>query len=347
MDKGSSDPFFIVGAQRSGTTLLRLILNSHSEIAIPEEGTFWMPLLENRYARGMLRGTFLEKVVRYLENNPQLELWATDFQEVWSDLKKRQSITLRELMEALYGFYARKEKKSIWGDKTPSFFRKIEVLKSIFPEARFIHIVRDGRDVFESWRTMDPAMNNPAAIALDWSFKVRCIQSSFARLEGGATYLLRYEDLISRPEECVRDVCSFLGVDFQAQMLQFFQNSHTYIGRHHSKLIFRPIEPENREKWKRLLHDREKACFSILAGKWLRRFGYEVPYYLPFKWLPVILPLLVTGLARRAAQVARHRLNYVFSLHLDRLPFDCKVGAPPEISHDKSKETGAKGKCRE
>ena len=323
-------PFFILGTQRSGTTLLRLILNSHSRIAIPEEGNFWMPLLKSRYVKGEFQSSSLDKIIRYLRNSPHLRLWAIDFDQVWHRLQKRPAVTLRELMEELYSFYAKTEGKEIWGDKTPSFFRKIRILKTLFPEARFIHIVRDGRDVFNSWRNMDPAMNNPAVMAIDWSIKVQCIHSGLAQLKGETAYLIRYEDLITRPEECVRDVCSFLGIDFQAQMLQFFQTSHAYIGRHHSELIFRPIDGKNKKKWTRLLNDKETACFSILAGKWLRHFGYEVPYYSPLEWLPVILPVLVAGMTRRAIQIVRHQLNYALSLHLGKTPFDCKVGVSPE-----------------
>ncbi|MEO1923590.1 MAG: sulfotransferase, partial [Nautiliaceae bacterium] len=137
-------PFIIVGTQRSGTTLLRLILNSHSKLAIPEEGTFLMPLLKEKYLNYVFQGKELDRVINYISKNPQFELWNKDFSSLFEEIKSKGRISLKELISNLYSFYAKLEGKLYWGDKTPSFFRKIDILRMLFPNAKFIHIVRDG-----------------------------------------------------------------------------------------------------------------------------------------------------------------------------------------------------------
>ncbi len=268
-------PFFLIGAQRSGTTLLRLILNAHSQIAIPEEGTFLIPLLKKGNLRHPLSGTALSALVSYLSQNPQLKLWACDLEAYLSELARKESISLGRLIDDLYSIYARQNGKTIWGDKTPPFFRKVDIFHSLFPQARFIHIVRDGRDVFDSWRKIDQTKGNVSTIALDWCYKLSRIERSFSGIPESNKMTLRYEDLLQRTEESVRLVCRLLDVPFEAGMLEFYRSSHKYIGTHHSKLIFRPVDSKNVNKWRKNLTRREIRSFTLLAGGSLRKYGYE------------------------------------------------------------------------
>ena len=122
MDKTTQhSPFFIIGAQRSGTTLLRLILNAHSKIAIPEEARFLMPFLKNKYLDTPLSGKTLENAVSYLALNAQFEQWNYNREPVLSTLAKRSEISLRELLDQLYSSFAANENKEIWSTRASSF----------------------------------------------------------------------------------------------------------------------------------------------------------------------------------------------------------------------------------
>ena len=310
MTMTGNPPFFIVGVQRSGTTLLRLILNSHSEIAIPEEARFLSPLLTRREIFQPLKGERLTRTIEYLKQNEQLALWNFDPSGALSELHERGEITVSEIMDRLFSAYAESEGKIRWGDKS-LFFGSIELLDHMFPDACYIHVVRDGRDVFNSWKKMDPTKNRVATMALDWRYKVHKIETAFKKLLPDRTFTVRYEDLIGNPEATVKSICDFLSVDYEDGMLNFHQSSSRYIGRHHSQLIFRPIDEHNKEKWRHTLSKDQQVLFELAAGPALKRYGYttcSVPVS-PRHWLALGGDLAI-GLPLRASQILSARLTY-------------------------------------
>jgi hypothetical protein len=270
-----TSPIFIIGAQRSGTTLLRMILNTHSQIAFPGEGTFFMPLLKKRYLKKVISGAALKNLINYLALDPQLQSWGYNYSDYFSRLSRRGGITVRELMADMHSLYSEGKGKIIWGDKSPSFFRKIDILFSLFPDARFIHIVRDGRDIFHSWRKLDPSKDNAPIVAIDWSYKLFKVERSFRKIPPQQAMTIRYEDLLDDPEGTTKSICNFLKVEYQTTMLEFHRTSHDYVGTHHSKLIFTPIDKNNKYKWKKNLPSREIEGFTVLARHHLHKYHYE------------------------------------------------------------------------
>lgn len=271
-------PFFIVGSQRSGTTLLRLILNAHSRIAIPEEGTFWMPLirsLRGKYGES-IPGKSLESYIRYIKRNEQFKTWLMQDLSVFDRLAGRRDVSLRDIMKALYSEYAKEHEKEIWGDKTPSFFRMTGELSNIFPGAKFIHIVRDGRDVYLSMKGMEAGRENIAVAALEWKYKVEKAKRTLSELPADSAIEVRFEDILTGPEQNIRRICNFLGVAFEKGMLDFYKTSRKYIGEHHSDLIFKPINSDTAGKWKKKLTGEENRIFEYVASDCLRKHGYEV-----------------------------------------------------------------------
>ena len=295
-------PFFIVGAQRSGSTLLRLILNAHSEIAIPEEARFLTPLLDKKYLKEPFRGKRLEFLIEYISKVPHFKLWNYDSSFFLAKLRSKSEITLREFIEELYSSYCEYEGKKYWGDKS-LFFNWIEVLYTLFPEARFIHIVRDGRDVFNSWRKIEPSMNNVAVAALDWSYKLSRIERAFVKIPRSNSMTVRYEDLLSEPEKTVRAICDFINISYEPQMLEFYKTSQYYIGKHHSKLIFGPLRKDNCYKWRKELTEREKNIFTFLAKKTLAKYQYDTNCPLRFSDLIFSLLYISYGIPKRLWQI--------------------------------------------
>lgn len=277
MESITRAPFFVIGCQRSGTTLLRLMLNSHSEIAIPEEGTFWMPLLR-RYGRHQGRGIGgieLETCLRYVIKNRQFQLWQFDPEETVRKLKSYRRCSLSQIVATFYEDYARSVKKNNWGDKTPSFFRMVPLLAGLFPEAKFIHVVRDGRDVYLSWRKLNPARKNVAVAAMEWRYKTMKAEMDLDRIGAKRTFQIRYEDLVRHPQSSLERACEFLRVEFEPAMLEFWKTSERFVGAHHSDLICSPISTESVEKWKTKMSNQETMAFQLLAGSILERLGYE------------------------------------------------------------------------
>lgn len=303
-------PIFIMGTQRSGTTLLRLILNAHSKIAIPEEARFLTPLLKNKYLEKNFSGDSMQNLISYLSSNEQFKLWNYDSRPFLAELAHKNEISLHELIGAMFSSYCSAEGKTIWGDKS-LFFSAIDILGSLFPKSRFIHIVRDGRDVFDSWRKMDPTKNNAAVIALDWSYKLHRIESSLKLIPSTHQMLIRYEDLISEPERITKAICAFIGVDHEINMLNFYKTSHHYIGDHHSSLIFNAIDNANRAKWHKNLTPDEIKAFTLMARHYLMKYGYEIPdEKLSLLDIAKTLKSLAVGIPKRIGQVVHAHRAY-------------------------------------
>lgn len=302
-------PFFIVGAQRSGTTLLRLLLNAHSQIAVPEEARFLTPLLTAEHAATDFRRPQLQKIARYLELSEEFELWNFDHSEVVARIRDRDRMSLAELVAALYAAFAASERKAHWGDKS-LFIQQIDLLAEIFPTAAFIHIVRDGRDVFDSWRQLDPSRDCAPVTALDWKLKLALVSRAFAKLDPHRVLTVRYEDLIADPEAVGRAVCAFLRIPYEPAMLDYHKSSDRYIGAHHSRLIFSKIDAQNQAKWKERLKPREVLAYDLVAGGELRQFGYEqIPHrYRPGDYLWVAAQF-VLGFPPRAWALAADRVR--------------------------------------
>ncbi len=305
------EKFFVVGTQRSGTTLLRLILNAHSQIVVPREAFFLMPLLKKKYLHSPISGSTLESFNKYLLSKADItttHLKTTfvdgGYDKAFSHLAKQEKISLRDLLESVFSSYCKSEGKSIWGNKTPSFFRKIDILHALFPDAKFIHIVRDGRDVFDSFRKIDPSKNNVAIMALDWRYKLSRIERSFKRIPASNRVTIRYEDLLHNGEETVKQVCSVIGVEYESKMLEFYKSSHKNTSSTHSKLIFKPLCEENLNKWKKNLTRREVNIITLLTRGYLKKNKYEVvSNMITITDLLFLLKCLIFGIPMRVKQV--------------------------------------------
>lgn len=331
MTSGSA-PIFIVGTQRSGSTLLRLILNAHSEIAIPEEARFLTPLLNKKNIEKPIKGHALSRLVKYLRANEQFRLWNYDAAPFLNELAVRDSAMLAEVIDNMFSSFAQSEGKPLWGDKS-LFFGSVQLLHKLFPGARFIHIVRDGRDVFDSWRKMDASKSHPTVMALDWRYKLRSIERSLAKLPPDRTLTLRYEDLVASPDTVVRSICSFLGIAFEPTMLEFHKTSGKYIGEHHSRLIFGAIDSSNIAKWRKHLSSDDARLYELMAANHLRHYGYELSgTSASMRQILLAIGDLLTGLPQRAWQIGRARLAYHWALVRGKATKTITVGAMPKNS---------------
>src|SRR5918992_1143853 len=138
------NPFvFVVGCERSGTTLLRAMLDSHPELAIPPESHFLTKVMRKPYNR--------ESFLTMLSEHRRFARWELSIEDVSEALDRSHVADNAAAVRALYSTYARITEKRRWGDKTPEYVRNIQGLSSFLPEARFVHLIRDGRDVTLSW----------------------------------------------------------------------------------------------------------------------------------------------------------------------------------------------------
>jgi hypothetical protein len=272
-------PFFIVGNDRSGTTMLRLVLDRGPDVAIPPESMF-LADFEPVRRRGELAdparaAAFLEEVWRH----PKVRLWRLPGSPpaVPEGLTHEQAY--RFAVETPFRAYAAGEGKRRFADKTPLYLRYVDVLAEIWPDARFVVLVRDGRDVALSVTTVPFGANNVWGAARAWATGIRLGREA-ERRHPGKVVSLRYEDLVADPAAHVRRLCGFLGLAYDADMLAIERSDPAKIVQDQAGWFTSTREGINTRaagKWRRTMTARQQRVFAAVAGAELRELGYEAP----------------------------------------------------------------------
>ena len=277
---------FIVGVGRSGTTLLRMMLDSHSQLTIPPE-THWLGPLINELAKSP--AVDKSRIATVLGKVPN---WADmDISDsVLSDLVEGQFSDDRfDLIRGIYRTYAKRYGATLVGDKTPIHQLKMLDIAQSLPEAHFIHMIRDGRDVACSHKGLWFGPKHAVDAACMWTWRIGRARQQAQFL---AHYLeVRYEDLVIYPERELRKICDFLCVEFEEPMLASHRNAKRRIaelgpierdgvvlssekrqGIH--ALTSKPPDPSRIERWRTDLPHEELAQFEAIAGDMLEDLGY-------------------------------------------------------------------------
>ena len=263
-------PVVVLGVSRSGTTLLKAMLDSHSQLAIPSE-SYFIPQLWHRHGAQPSREAFVDDLRRLAK----IREWGVDPEDVRRRLPERPSFS--EAVQTIYRIYAEARGKPRFGDKTPLYMQHLDVLARAFPRARYVHIVRDGRDAALSLLAMTRRPRfNPARprgvgdFACAWEREVR----SARRFGRDHPYLeLRYEDLVAEPEARLREVCAFLELDYEPGMLEYHRREDPALHADHPRLAQPPVR--DARSWRREMSPRDGELFEAIAGDLLAELGYE------------------------------------------------------------------------
>jgi hypothetical protein len=282
-------PFFIVGSGRSGSTLLRLMLVSHSRLTIPPETWYLIPLVKRFSIERALNPDEIASAVSIITSDyrwPDLKLDAQEFQRSVACLNKPR---LRDIAEVVYRWHMESEGKDRWGDKTPVYIQIVPQLARMFPDAKFIHLVRDGRDVAKSFQATEWVTRWLHDNTSEWNRALACYWR-WARSEFRDRILLvRYEDLVLETETALREICRFIGEEFEPQMLSWEGKVDEQVSpreeRYQRKLKQR-IGAEGVARWKREMSARELFVAEAFMRPHLARLGYELRYQGPL-WVPV------------------------------------------------------------
>lgn len=260
-------PFFIVGCGRSGTTLLRTILNHHPKVAIPLESLFIIDYLRS--------GSRVppEKLRELMTMEFEISEWG--MRVTSGDLK--DCTTAKELIDKVHDLYAAKHGKVIWGQKVPRFVRFGDLLKSNYPRAKFIHLIRDPRAVVSSLIRSNVHRSNAYYASLRWLKDVRAgldLKERYAEdvLE------VRYEELVKRPKGTTERVCSFLGLDFDPAMLSYHKTNRSEYSSYYSKVHNKLAQPPNRDRieaWRSHLSNRQQSLIESLCAQTMLLLDYR------------------------------------------------------------------------
>jgi len=253
----AQSPIFVVGCQRSGTTLLRLMLDSHPRISCgPETGLLSdLAGLHSRNA-GYLRNYGLPD-----------EYWDAKFAQFFDSFKTE---------------YALSNGKARWADKTPKYALSLDYILRLFPTCQIIHMVRDGRDVVASHRDKWGYWSAIKA-TVKWPRYIDAARSAGAQL-GTERYIeVRYEDLVREPESSMRTLLEFLHEPWDAAVLEHDKKPHD-IAEHHAGFVAgrRAAAQESVAIYKHRVgaHKREldlllRLLFRLLSHRTLLKLGYS------------------------------------------------------------------------
>jgi hypothetical protein len=277
-----NEPFFIVGFQRSGTTLLRLMLNAHPELAIPHDSAELWPTyarLASTAYEGLRTAEDVRRMMDDLLREPRIHAWQTELprEAVFADPLPS---SFPGVMRRFHEVYARAHGKSRWGDKNTGTLVELDRLNAEFPRCQIIHLVRDGRDCAQSHRskTYVYGYENVLRVALEWRDQVTLCHKMGAMLPRERFLEIRYEDLVADPEGVLRQACTFLGTSFSPRMTTYHDHLDEHVPRDRQSLwplLNRPPIASNAFKWKSGMSSRDQAIFERTAGHLLRTFGYE------------------------------------------------------------------------
>lgn len=287
---------FVVGAARSGTTMLRLMLDSHAELAIPPETQVVPELISASKQPGAGAGEIAELLVAH-RRFPDFGIQADDVRARFAAI---QPWDVSEALREFFRLYAEKEGKPRWGDKTPGYSRYIKKIHRHLPEARFIHLIRDGRDVRLSQLGRGSDHPSPDRHGRRWRKRVLAAREQGAEVPHYTE--VRYEDLVLDTEAQLRRLCEFLELEWDPAMLTFHERAQDRLseiardlpegeelaeGRHRAhrtaedrlqlhRLTAEPPRKDRVGRWRSQMSAEDRAAFESEAGGLLSELGYEI-----------------------------------------------------------------------
>ena len=263
-------PVFVVGAPRSGTTLLRVMLNRHAAIGLCDETYFFYYVNARRNTFGDLADPDRRRLLidRYLETDRMRRL-QLDLPALRERLQAG-GLTYESFFAVILAFYAESQGKQRPGEKTPHHAWHTGDLLSWYPEGRVIHLMRDPRDVCGSLFNVSWGRRSALANGRLWT----SLTEAAERHHDNPRFLsVRYEELIERPEATLRSVCEFLEEPFDAAMLVAEPDAQT------DKPWFQraqgALSRDRTGRWRDQLTPEQVQLVEWAAGDLMARYGYE------------------------------------------------------------------------
>jgi hypothetical protein len=267
-------PVLVLGVRRSGTTLLRVMLDRHPELAVPDE-SYFVPQLADRHLRHVDPDEFVDDLGRI----DTLAEWGVPLDKVRARLTERMPIGAA--IGTVYAVYATERGKPRWGDKTPMYMQNLRLLERLFPDALFVHLIRDGRDAALSFLSMPKGLmaetwmqpHDIAGFACQWRNEVKAARR-LGRRVGRERYLeVRYEDLVRDVESVLGDISVFARLRYEPAMADY-AGYVDVSAKPHQQSLTRPPTAGLRN-WRLQMPPEDVGAFEQVAGDLLADLGYE------------------------------------------------------------------------
>jgi len=275
-------PIFLLGTQRSGSTILRMILNKIPGITAPQAPHIlrrMSPLLKyygDLYIESNFRDLIDDACTLTELNAISWPISNFDRQAVYERCRTR---TLIAILAAIYGHLLDETGSVDWCCKGEGDCLYLDEIESFFNNARYIYLYRDGRDVAVSFKSAPIGEKHIYSIANRWKEDQDAIDKFSSSIDSMRFLSLSYEDLTSCPIQTIQRLCSFLSVEYNGSLLEFYKTSEAVQVSCSSEIwknIARPIFSGNSEKYLTQLSEYEIFLFESICGENLRDLGYSL-----------------------------------------------------------------------
>ena len=274
-------PIFMIGIQRSGSNLLRLMLNELPEIAAPHPPHIlqrMMPLVPHYgdLNRKKAFSLLVDDVCRLVESNPvPWEGVVLDRGNVAARCRKRNLVAV---FGAVYDVMAEAQGAKTWCCKSLANICYLPQIKDYFTDAKYIYLYRDGRDVATSFSKAVVGEKHFYHIAKEWNEAQQLALDFRKEVPAKRFFNLSYEDLTTETEKAVRALCGFLGVAYKSSMLEFYKSGEAKRAASASNLwenVTNPVMKQNSRKFLKEAREEDIRIFESVAGSSMDSLGYE------------------------------------------------------------------------
>jgi len=325
--------FFILGRPRSGTTLLTTLFNAHPNVRIAPEFPIFLPLYQKfrkvkDWDEATIRSFVDHLYDKHKFNNRTLENLKIDREQYTADILEMQHKgNIQDFLKSInYHSFSLYEKKNtlLIGDKNPLYSIYAKRFLKIFPEAKFICIIRDYRDNFVSMKKLEELKLEAPILTLQvyrWRYVLKLFIACRKKYPG-RFLIMKYEDLVTEQEKVFKELCEFTGIPFDPVVFDFYKKkeetmkayNNPLVGKFHGNLM-KPINTGRMNLYKKDLTEKQIRMADQVAGKYgdLLNYKKEYPGFNTGLWIKS-RPLAIYGWIIFKLMVAASCMPYKMSL---------------------------------
>lgn len=281
----SCTPFFILGSGRNGSSLLSMILNSHSAVFIPpEQHTLHYNVIRFQLYNFLIWRDLVKLIIGEFADDKNNQGWNANFNRLYNKIYTlaKSERAFQKIVDMIIEELASQhdEKFVIWGDKSAMSILFIEYIYRAYPNSKYINLIRDGRDVVSSYIEGGEEAFGDYSDAVHSAKRWKKSLEKWKWLTNVAKpeqlLEIKYEDLVSNPDATVRKICLFLEIDFESEMLEIrsIVKKRNMTQIKHYRNLSNPINISSIGKWRRYLNEDDMTKIQPIIERQLSEYGY-------------------------------------------------------------------------
>ncbi len=279
---------FIVGRPRSGTTLLMSLFDAHPNVSIPPECQFVINLYSKYKNICHWDEEKIDEFIEDLKIQWRFDIWKVDLKELKRSLLAfNYEATYSDVCKCVYILNKSvfpKEDILLIGDKNPGYTIYTQRLSKIFPDAKFIHIIRDYRDNLVSIRNVDFELPITSMVVYKWTYFIKRFRKAMNQYPG--THIeVRYEDLVRHPETELKKLCEFAGIPYREDVFKFHEKTEEALKMYPTEImnkyfgsLMKKINTSRIGIWQQGLTKKQIKIADSTAGKYADLLHYDKQY---------------------------------------------------------------------